>query len=227
MKRIELTGKRVGRLTVLEFMPYEDNHKGRKRRKYRCKCDCGNETIIVSDSLLSKTPTLSCGCLHNESTAKINYSHGMSYTKEHKTWCGIKGRCNNKSNLKYPIYGARGIKVCERWENDFMEFYADMGCAPTALHSIDRIDVNGDYEPLNCRWATPKQQANNTRQNRVVAVNGISKTAKQWSEYLNVEYKYFWRVLKNNDYNLKNTIEWLNIKNRIELPTDLKVGMLM
>lgn len=88
---------------------------------------------------------------------------GASKLSEHGIWCAMRNRCNNPKNLKYYLYGGRGIKVCDEWERSFDQFYADMGPRPTRQHSIDRIDNDGDYEPGNCRWATEQEQHDNNR----------------------------------------------------------------
>jgi hypothetical protein len=103
-------------------------------------------------------------------------------TPEYKSWAHMKARCNSETNHKYHLYGARGIKVCDRWLNNFENFLADMGQKPSPLHTIDRIDNNGNYEPSNCRWATKKEQGRNTRTNLLITHNGKTMTLIEWSE---------------------------------------------
>ena len=112
----------------------------------------------------------------------------MSAAAVYRVWRTMLARCENPSNEKFPAYGGRGIKVCERW-HDFVAFLVDMGERPSATHSIDRIDVNGDYEPSNCRWATPVEQARNTRANRVVTYDGIEAPLAAHCERLGLDYK--------------------------------------
>lgn len=109
-----------------------------------------------------------------------NFRHGLKDTPEYRAWSQAKGRCSNPKLRNFHIYGGRGIRVCERW-NDFLVFLADMGPRPSDKHSLDRIDGNGDYCPENCRWATIEQQANNTSTNRFVTMNGETLTIAQWA----------------------------------------------
>ncbi len=120
------------------------------------------------------------------------FRHGWVGSPEHRTWTNMKQRCLNKSNPGYKDYGARGITVCTKWMS-FKGFIADMGQKPSNSHSLDRIDVNGNYEPSNCRWATPKVQANNARSNVQITYMGVTKNIKQWSEAtgLNVNSLYY------------------------------------
>jgi len=134
-----------------------------------------------------------------------NYRHGYKtagkYSPEYSIWMNLRARCNNPKNNRYDSYGARGIKVCDRWMADFVNFLEDMGRRPSKAHSIDRIDNDGNYEPGNCRWATRKEQCRNRRSSRFLEFNGQVKTAAEWAEEvgieqstLNLRLKYGWSV---------------------------------
>lgn len=114
----------------------------------------------------------------------MSLSHRMSNTAEYRIWCAMKCRCNNPNATSFKNHGARGISICEKWNNSFEEFYKDMGKRPSPSHSIDRIDNNGNYEPVNCRWATPAQQTRNTRLTVFATLNGITKPATDWCSEL-------------------------------------------
>jgi hypothetical protein len=128
-------------------------------------------------------------------------THGLSKTQEYKSWNGLVYRCEHDRSGNY---GARGIRVCRRWRNSFLAFLEDMWHAPSPLHSIDRIDVNGNYEPSNCRWATRTQQARNTRSNTYLTHDGHSLTIAEWSEVTGIKpatictriYNYGWPIPK-------------------------------
>jgi hypothetical protein len=149
-----------------------------------CRCDCGTVKAVDQGNLKSGL-SKSCGCLKREVNAKRmatqNLSHNRSGTPEFAVWVGIRSRCNPANAESQPDYAGRGITVCERWSR-FENFIEDMGDRPTVGHSIDRIDVNGNYEPGNCRWATAKEQANNRRDNRIVLVDGERLTIAQAME---------------------------------------------
>lgn len=123
--------------------------------------------------------------LPNTQKAK-HYRHGYKtagkYSPEYAAWMNMRARCNNPKSNRYKTYGARGIKVCERWESDFLNFLADMGRRPSADHSIERKDNDRNYEPGNCIWATRKEQARNRRTSRFIVVDDVSLTLAEWSE---------------------------------------------
>ena len=109
-------------------------------------------------------------------------THGMSRTPEYQAWKNMKKRCFNPNTKQYSDWGGRGITVCDRWKNSFENFFADMGLKPTAKHSIDRIDNDGDYCPENCKWATNAEQQNNQRTNRLITIGCVTLTIAQWAK---------------------------------------------
>jgi len=152
-----------------------------------CRCSCGNDTVSYSSGVKSGK-TKSCGCLRISNIVNFNTTHGMSKTHEAKCWVLMRRRCSNKRDIGYPLYGGRGITVCDSWKYSFKNFITDMGRAPSSSHSIDRIDSNKGYCKENCRWATPKEQANNTSRNKFIVYKERRLTLAQWCEELSLPY---------------------------------------
>ncbi len=173
----DLSNMKFGLLDVIKIV-------GRGRNKailWLCRCNCElNKERIVESSRLIEGRIKSCGC-----TNKAKFHDGVN-TPEYKSWTSLKERCNNPKYKKYKNYGGRGIKVCEKWNDSFENFRLDMGLKPSSSHTIDRIDNNGDYCKKNCRWATKKEQSNNTRTNHFIEYNGEKLTISEWARKLNI-----------------------------------------
>lgn len=160
---IDMTGLVCGRLTVLRLAP----KTGRRGAAWHCRCSCGNE-IVARGETLRKLQTISCGCLRPD----LYMKHGMYGTRVWSVWANMRQRCEQSNDARYKNYGARGIRVCKRWQQ-FANFYSDMG-DPPAGYSIERIDNDGNYEPGNCKWATKSEQQNNTRATLRLGVERLS-----------------------------------------------------
>lgn len=175
--------QKFGRLTVIS----KDETK--KKQYYICKCECGKEKSIYKLSL-TKGITTSCGCFQKEKVKLIglkNKKHCLVNTRIYRIWGGIKSRCLNKNSHIYKYYGGRGITVCNEWKNNFMSFYNwAMNNGYKDNLTIDRIDVNGNYEPSNCRWASIKTQERNRRNNRLIIYKGNKYCLSEISELLKI-----------------------------------------
>lgn len=176
-----MIGERFGRLVV----QYLHEKRGYGKR-YLCICDCGETTIVFKENL-RQGKTTSCGCFRKEKSQQLNLSHGKASSKngrssEYKTWSDMKTRCFNSKSQNYPLYGGRGITVCERWSQSFGNFLSDMGTKPFLKAQIDRINNDGNYEPGNCRWVDAFQNSRNRRVSAFITYNGVTATIPEWAE---------------------------------------------
>ncbi len=162
--RRKLLGKRFGRLVVIDY-----------DEKIRiCRCDCGKIHHVHVANLKA---TQSCGCYAREQATK----HGQHNSPEYRTWIGMKGRCHNPNHPSFKHYGARGLAVCTEWRNSFETFIQDVGPRPSPKHSVDRVDNQKGYVPGNVRWATQREQMNNTRSNVKIEIDNETRTISQWA----------------------------------------------
>lgn len=185
---IDLTGQKFGKLTVLGQCQSHVLPCGGVLTKWRCICDCGNIAEVIGSSL-KRGQTRSCGCLKRET--KPNYKHGMSHSTIHSKWLSILDRCYCENDIAYKNYGGRGISVCEEWrgKHGFENFYKwAMENGYDEDLTIDRIDVNGNYEPLNCRWTDIDIQANNKTNTIWVTYGGETLSLRKMCEKYGVNY---------------------------------------
>lgn len=173
----DYAGQRFGRLIALELV--ERRESGSPIWRFVCDCGKTKEAVVKN---VAGGHVQSCGCLAREKLVARNTTHGFSHKHQstYRSWKDMRGRCYNENDSDFSDYGGRGITVCERW-SEFAEFIADMGPRPKGK-TLDRIDVNGNYEPENCRWADAKTQANNKRSNHLIEYHGETRTLMQWCD---------------------------------------------
>lgn len=186
-------GERFGRLVVInEAEPYN------RHRYFLCKCDCGNEKSIPMDNL-RRGKAKSCGCYALDKSS----THRETHTRLYHIWKTMKQRCYYEKHINFRDYGGRGISVCEDW-HQFESFRGwSLSNGYNDFLSIDRINVDGNYEPSNCRWATMKQQQNNRRSNSLITYNGETKTIQEWSELLGIKKTTLRYRLKFSNWDIK------------------------
>lgn len=185
---IDLTGNKFGKLTALQFVGLDKNNKA----LWLCECECGVQKTL-SSNVLRRSAVKSCGCL----------SHGESRTRLWNIWASMRERCSTPTCGNYENYGGRGIKVCDEWQSSFVAFRSwALANGYSDLLTLDREDVNGNYEPSNCRWATIQVQNENKRNNRYLEFDGERHTVAGWAKILGVHpttlhdrlYKAHWPV---------------------------------
>lgn len=184
---IDLSGQVIGRLTVLAYT----GRTIHRESLWQCVCTCGVLVERVHGNSLRWGKVKSCGCLQREWAKQKGAStriHGKAGTRIYNIWARMKQRCHNSNYWQYKNYGGRGIVVCDRWRSSFEAFTLDVGERPSPLHTIDRIDNDGNYEPGNVRWATRKEQNRNRRSNLVIEWNGEKRPLVEWAEILGFSY---------------------------------------
>lgn len=186
--KIDLTSHRYGRLTVVG----EAGKNPHGNYRWECICDCGKTHIVPSGHLRSGH-TKSCGCFNIEQAIKQSTIHGKRWTPEYNTWAHMIQRCYNRNNKRYQDYGGRGITICKKWRENFLNFYHDMGQKPSTKFSIERKNNDGNYEPGNCLWATPMVQKRNQRVYKIntSGTSGViwCKSSSKWKATISVNYK--------------------------------------
>lgn len=185
-RSVDISGVRFGSLTAL----YSTGLSIHGSKVWKFRCDCGNEIERVSGNVKSGH-TKSCGCLKSG----VSKTHGMSNTAMYLRWLNMRRRCEDENSDNFENYGGRGIKVCERWQS-FQNLLDDMGEPTFSGAQIDRRDNDGDYEPSNCRWVTPKQNAGNRSNNRILTIDGEALSIVEWSDRSGISYSTIWARLQ-------------------------------
>ncbi len=213
MQRLDLTGKKFGHLTAIEFAGGKKNGN-RTRSKWLCRCDCGKEILVITDNL-TRDHSKSCGCEKGGMVTASKITHGKSHDPIYPLWNAMRSRCYNKNHKDYDIYGGRGIAVCERWQK-FENFYEDMGDMPSKNHSLDRIDSNGNYEKDNCKWSTASEQRNNQRRTKLYGPEGDKHCIKYWCDLKNIPYARLAQRLEKLGWSFERAISTVDGRRKKE-----------
>lgn len=183
MRRLELTRKKFGKLTALRISHVNSDNK----LCWVCVCDCGKEVTVIGKHLKSGN-TSSCGCSRIGNGLTHGGCSNGKKEPEYHIWRSMKERCLNPNNKNYNRYGGRGIKVCDRWLNDYGAFISDMGKKPFPKATLDRKENDGDYSAQNCRWATQEEQVNNKNNNRKLSLFGKTQSMRDWAKETGIPY---------------------------------------
>jgi len=193
----DFAGKKFGKLTAIGFSHMS---KTNSMQYWVFQCDCGNKTTKRRHHVEKFNGVTSCGCDLKQRQQIAQKKHGFFGTPIYNIWTHMIARCHYEFNDSYEGYGARGIKVSDSWRESFINFYNDMGERPSKKHSIDRIDVNGNYCKENCRWSTQKEQSNNKRNNFNISFYGKTYTISQLSEICKIDKRVLrGRILRGWD----------------------------
>jgi hypothetical protein len=194
MPAVDYSGRKVGSILVLYRVTDRKPKSGAVY--WMCRCECGNESMVQS-SVLSQfirgtggnrtKQCKECGYAVSGAASASRFTHGLVESSEYGVWQNMKERCGNPNAAGYANYGGRGISVCDRWL-EFVNFISDMGFKPSPDSSIDRIDNDGQYTPINCRWSIPKEQSRNTRRNRLIEYSGVTKCLTDWATSIGIHY---------------------------------------
>lgn len=195
-----IAGHKFGKLTVLSFC-----HAG-NRSAWLCLCECGKERVVRHNNLMSGNTT-SCGCSRKITCIppRRKPSGFMKYP-EYGVWRAMKQRCNNPNNPFYKNYGGRGIIICKEWNESFGSFILAVGRRPTKSHQLDRINNNGNYEPSNCRWATPSQNGRNRRGNNRIALKGEAHTISEWAQMTGINSGTIWSRIYKSKWSIADAL---------------------
>lgn len=209
LRRTDLTGMKFGKLTVIEKAGYGVDKAGKRYALWKCKCECGNEKTYNQHTLVMGAAK-SCGCMRKRYT-NAHELHGLSRSRIYRTYYGMLYRCYSESDSRYSSYGGRGITVCDEWRGTygFINFYnwaMENGYSDDL--TIDRIDVNGNYEPSNCRWATREQQCNNQRTNVFYSVHGETLQMKQIVEKYHISETTLRSRMKRMNISMEEAVDY-------------------
>lgn len=169
-----------------------------------CACDCGAiKEVAVANVIRGRSK--SCGCWSSDVLIKRNTTHGMVKAPEYSSWTGMKERCNNPNAVQFKDYGGRGIKICDRWNNSFENFFADMGKKPKGF-SIERIDNNGNYCPENCKWDSRRNQSRNTSRTLRITFNGETHCLVDWAEIIGIQSRTLQQRITHRGWSIERAL---------------------
>lgn len=198
------SGQTFSRLTAVRLI----GRVGKKFRVWSFRCICGNEHTSPASAVVSGR-LKSCGCQKIDSATKHGFMLGGNGEKEksmsqevrkvYRAWVNMRSRCSDSGCKSFARYGGRGIRVCDRWMESFANFFDDVGMPPSKIHSIGRVDNDGNYEPDNVRWETARQQQQNRRTSRMVTINGETLCAREWARRMRIPYETFLYRVRNGD----------------------------